>query len=79
MTEISEKVMITPKERLIELLNARAEDRSIALKDKYAEFGRLIQHKAESQQINDIGNKCRLLEGEQNAYEECIDLVMNEL
>lgn len=65
------------KERLIQLLQARVEDRSIEMQKLYAKFGRSIMNNKDNADF-EAANSCRIMEGEQNAYEDCIDLLQTE-
>ena len=78
MSTAIQPMQMTDKERLIELLNTKVEDRGIALKEAYADFGRSVLGE-DSESVKRVANKCRILEGEQNAFEECIDLIQTEL
>lgn len=77
-TAVTNGIQMTEKERIISLLRSQLDTTSLLLKEAYAEFGKLIMSE-DSKEINKVGNKCRILEGEQNAYENCIGLIESEL
>lgn len=77
-TAVTNGIQMSDKDRILILLQSKLEKTSSSLKDAYAEFGKLIMSE-DSEKVNKVGNKCRILEGEQNAFEECIDLIQTEM